>query len=373
MTDVFISYSRKDTSFARSLYDALTASERTTWADWEGIPYSADFWREICQGIDAAETFVFIISPDSLASMVCNQEVSYARSNNKRIVPVVYRAIDERAMVGEWFGKAWENTARDNWAELKKLNWLFFRDEDDFEKAFAGLIETIDYDPEIVRFHTRILTKAREWEAVRDRDLGQLLRGEDLRDAEAWMKFNADKPPKPTDLQTQYIQASVAHREVEAVAEVKRQQRLRLLSIVLSVLLVFALIATGIAFNRTQAANDSANTAEYRSTLVVLQAGTSDANADLAVTNAGIAEQNAGTAVANAELAATSQIVAERRAEEQQSLALAVNAQQALDSGSSDLAVALALEAVDIPNPPVQAQRILGNITSGTSCSGPIG
>ena len=38
MTDVFISYSRKDGDFARRLTNALTASGRDVWVDWEDIP-----------------------------------------------------------------------------------------------------------------------------------------------------------------------------------------------------------------------------------------------------------------------------------------------------------------------------------------------
>jgi len=319
VTNVFISYSRKDTTFARRLYDALTAQKRSTWADWEGIPYSVDFWREIQQGIDAAEVFVFIISPDSLASMVCNQEIAHARSNNKRIVPVMHRAIDEKVMAGEWFGKNWENTARENWVELKRLNWLFFREgevADDFDKSFASLMQTIDLDPELVRFHTRMLVKAREWEAVRDRDHGQLLRGEELQAAEAWLKFQADKPPQPTDLHLEYIRASLAQREQELITEQKRQQRLRILAVVLSVLLVFAVIAAAVAINQTQVANQNAN------------------------------------------LASTNEAVANRRALESRSLALAANAQVVAET-DSELALALAVEANTIPDPPLLAQSIL--------------
>ncbi|MCL4251968.1 MAG: PD40 domain-containing protein [Anaerolineae bacterium] len=316
MTNVFISYSRKDTTFARRLYDALTAQERSTWADWEGIPYSVDFWREIQQGIDAAEVFVFIISPDSLASMVCNQEIAHARRNNKRIVPIMHRTIDEKVMAGEWFSQDWENTARENWIELKRLNWLFFREADDFDQSFASLMQTIDLDPELVRFHTRVLVKAREWEAVRDRDHGQLLRGEELQAAEAWLKFQADKPPKPTDLHLEYIRASLAQREQERIAEQKRQQRLRVLAVVLSILLVFAVIAAAIAINRTQVANQ------------------------------------------NADLASTNEAVANRRALEARSLALAANAQVVAET-DSELALALAVEANTIPDPPLLAQSIL--------------
>src|SRR5262245_51645370 len=57
MTDVFISYSRKDTGFVRRLHDALAAQSRAAWVDWEDIPRAADWMDEINRGIDAADTF----------------------------------------------------------------------------------------------------------------------------------------------------------------------------------------------------------------------------------------------------------------------------------------------------------------------------
>lgn len=43
MSDVFISYSRKDIAFARLLHNALQGSELDTWIDWQDIPPSADW------------------------------------------------------------------------------------------------------------------------------------------------------------------------------------------------------------------------------------------------------------------------------------------------------------------------------------------
>ena len=65
MADVFISYSRRDTDFVRRLHEALNARGRDTWVDWEDIPLTAEWWEEIKTGIEATDSFVFIISPDS--------------------------------------------------------------------------------------------------------------------------------------------------------------------------------------------------------------------------------------------------------------------------------------------------------------------
>ena len=71
MSDVFISYSRRDIDFVRHLFDHLTARDREAWADWQDIPPTADWLAEIYHGIEAADSFLFIISPDSVASEIC--------------------------------------------------------------------------------------------------------------------------------------------------------------------------------------------------------------------------------------------------------------------------------------------------------------
>jgi len=68
MTDVFISYSRKDKEFVSILYAAFERSQKNSWVDWDKILPTADWWKEIEKGIEGADTFVFVISPDSIAS-----------------------------------------------------------------------------------------------------------------------------------------------------------------------------------------------------------------------------------------------------------------------------------------------------------------
>ena len=51
MSDVFISYSRKNSEFVRILHEALEKSNRETWVDWEGIAKGTEWWKEIEAGI----------------------------------------------------------------------------------------------------------------------------------------------------------------------------------------------------------------------------------------------------------------------------------------------------------------------------------
>src|SRR3712207_4304984 len=188
MTDVFISYSRKDKDFVLDLHRALKERDRDCWVDWEDIPPTAKWLEEVYSGIDGADTFAFVISPDSVASKVCNLELEHAAENNKRLVPIWHREVDEKTVP----------------ADLASHQYICFRESDDFDEAFESLVEALETDLEWVRAHTRLLTRAKEWDGER-RDGSFLLRGKELEAAEAWLSRAAEKDPKPTALQSQYI------------------------------------------------------------------------------------------------------------------------------------------------------------------------
>ena len=188
MVDVFISYAREDVEFVRRLHEALANRDRECWVDWEGIPPSAEWMAEIRTAIDSAEAVVVVISPDLVASHVCAQELKYAVDCNKRIVPVVRREVEAESVEDA----------------LAKLNWIFFRDRDDFDASFELLLTALDTDLDWVRAHTRLLVRAVEWEN-HERNASYTLRGRDLKEGENWLTQAPNNDPKPTSLQTQYV------------------------------------------------------------------------------------------------------------------------------------------------------------------------
>ena len=190
--EVFISYSRKDKEFVRRLDEELKRRDREAWVDWEGIP-PGDTWEKTIYGaIEATHTFIFVLTPDSIAYEVCGKEIAHAAANNKRLVPIVHRDV------------AADNVPK----SLGELNWIFFRESDDFEEATGKLISALDTGLKWVRVHTRLLTRAIEWN-TNGRNNSFALRGEDLRSAERWLaEAGAQKERQPTALQTEYIIAS---------------------------------------------------------------------------------------------------------------------------------------------------------------------
>ena len=187
MAEVFISYSRKDGDFVRKLADALATRGRKPWVDWKDIPLTSEWQREILRNIDEADDFLFVISPESISSSNCRKEIEYAAANHKKMVPILYRAVTDDAIP----------------ESLNKFQRIDFSG-DGFDTKFNSLVEALDTDLEWKQAHTRLLTRAKEWERE-SKDRSFLLRGKDLTEAEQMVARSADRQPKPTAFQSEYI------------------------------------------------------------------------------------------------------------------------------------------------------------------------
>ncbi len=199
--DVFISYSRKDTDIARRLQDALAEKGRETWVDWTGIPPAGDWLATIKQGIDRAQVFVFVLSPNSLQSRVCIlEEVRHAQQARKKIIPIVVADFNEAEHVPAEHAEVF--------AGLQKLNYIFLRPgQDDFAAGITKILQALDTDLEHVRQHTEILRLARIWSET-GRPGSRLLRGKHLETAEIWLTGIGDKQPPASELQIEFLRES---------------------------------------------------------------------------------------------------------------------------------------------------------------------
>jgi len=237
MTDVFISYAREDRGFVQRLHDALANAGRQSWVDWEGIPASAKWMAEVRAAIDEADCFCFVVSPDSVESPVCRQEAAHAAASNKRILPLLHRAVPD-GLVPE---------------TVAAHNWIVFEDGQDFDQAFGVLVKALETEPEHLRTHTRLLVKAKEWDGSKDRSL--LLRGSDLTGAEAWLGWAQGKEPAPARLHTAYVLAS---RKAAS-----RRQRATIGAVAIALVLSLVL-ATVAVIQRSEAQDAQARAEEQR-------------------------------------------------------------------------------------------------------------
>lgn len=189
----------------------------------------------------------------------------------------------------------------------------------------------LDDNREDILLQRRLLDETDQWHA-HDRDESFLASGLRLQQFEGLIE-RGTLALTPDEIE--YVEASVAERERKAAEEAARQAREEALrqrafnlmralatgaavaAVIMLVLAVFALI------NRQEAVDQRENAEEQRTT----------------------AEYNAEVAARNAQIS--------------DSLALVANAQREFISKNRDLAIALALKAVEIPDPPVESRLML--------------
>jgi WD40 repeat protein len=207
--DVFISYSRADSDLARKLNDSLQIQGKTTWFDQESIASGSDFQQEIYRGIKACDNFLFILSPRSVNSPYCADEVEYAVGLNKRFVTVLHREVN----------------SCDLHPELAKVQWIDFNhNQRDFNANFNQLVRTLDTDRVHVHSHTKWLQRSLEWKQ-KDKSADLLLRGSEFLIAQNWLQETEQQQKKPiaTVLQKEFIEASQNAIVAAEEAETRRQ------------------------------------------------------------------------------------------------------------------------------------------------------
>ena len=218
---IFISYSRKDMAFADRLEAALKARGFEPLIDRTEIYAFEDWWKRIQALIGKADTVVFVLSPDAVASEIALKEVAHAASLNKRFAPIVSRRVEDRAIP----------------EALQRLNFIFFDDPARFNSSADRLAEALRTDIGWIRNHTELGEAARRW-AGRGRPGGLLLRSPALEEAERWIASRPQGAPEPT-------------AEMQAfIAESRRgsTRRRNTLTASLGVGLTIALILAGLAY-----------------------------------------------------------------------------------------------------------------------------
>ena len=84
---VFVSYAHDDAEFVYPELVRLREQGVNIWYD-EGISPGELFTNELANGIGNCETFLFFVSPSSVASRNCLNEVQFAVSRGKRLVAI---------------------------------------------------------------------------------------------------------------------------------------------------------------------------------------------------------------------------------------------------------------------------------------------
>jgi len=209
---VFISYSRRgDLEFADQLDAALNACGFECFIDRQAISGGEDWKRRLGNLICESDTVVFVLSPTSARSDICEWEAEEAHRLGKRILPVIWRPLEGVSPP----------------KRLRERNYIFFYADPEaapgagFGTGLAKLIAALNTDFDWLREHTRYLQRAIEWDRG-GRPANRLLSGDDIAEANAWAKRGPKSAPEPTPLQLDFIRAS--EEEAEARSSAQRKQ-----------------------------------------------------------------------------------------------------------------------------------------------------
>jgi hypothetical protein len=200
---VFISYSRRDCgAFAEELLAGLELVGFEPFLDRHDIAAGEDWETRLAGLIQAADTIVYVVSPEAVRSERCAWEVEKATSLAKRLIPVVAIAVAEAEVPGS----------------LKRLNYIFFNEPHSFARALGELSSALRTDLDWIREHTRLGELAARWQR-RNRLEALLLRGDELEAAKAWMAKWTSGAPQLTDAHRAFIAASAEAEALRASKE----------------------------------------------------------------------------------------------------------------------------------------------------------
>jgi formylglycine-generating enzyme required for sulfatase activity len=90
MTQVFISYSRKDIEFVERLASDLQSAGLVVWYDLSGLEGGTRWGIEIQSAIENSQFFLAVLSPNSLNSKWVQREFLFAESCNLKVIPLQY-------------------------------------------------------------------------------------------------------------------------------------------------------------------------------------------------------------------------------------------------------------------------------------------
>lgn len=199
--DVFISYSSKDRDFVKKLAQYLKDKKLEVWIDWENIPIATNWRDEVNQGIRAAHTFLFVISPHSVWSEHCKWELDQARQCFRRVIPLCC----DRNYPPQ----------RLDTLGLSELSYVSF-EELDFSTAAEKVVTAIRTDLQDVKAYNRLYGNAYEWH-IQQRLPRLLMDAKEWQQTRVWLRTRQQTGNHPDGkthlvplhpLQTDYINAS---------------------------------------------------------------------------------------------------------------------------------------------------------------------
>lgn len=202
---VMLSYARADAqAFTRELADGLEAANFDVLLDVDDIEAATDWQERLSDMIRSVDTMVIVLTPGWIRSEMCQWELQEALRQNKRIIPLIHI----------------EPTDTPPPDAVSKLNYIYFDGRQSFGAALKHLAPALRVNLAWIRNHTHYSESTRLWEA-RHRDPAMLLRGAELKRAEAWRDAREAEFPEISVSLNEFLNLSAEH-ETQQTAVKKR-------------------------------------------------------------------------------------------------------------------------------------------------------
>jgi hypothetical protein len=141
MSQIFISYSRKDMDFARKLAGDLEKAGYDVWWDLTDLRGGDDWVKTIPAAIDSSQHVIVVLTPDSVESEWVRKEYTQALSLRKKIIPILLRPTSVPFA-------------------LNTINFINFSN-DEYEDRFKELLSALGFTgkpPEVTPYQKAILS-----------------------------------------------------------------------------------------------------------------------------------------------------------------------------------------------------------------------
>lgn len=206
MTQVFLAYSDQDRAVMEKICKSLMREGLTIWTNRKDIKTGTDFQIKINQGIEGTDNLIYLISPDSLQSQYCQDELAYAFATNKRIIPLLVEPTNIEEIPLKIRG-------------LQFINFTTYQDEERYTIDINKLLKQLKQEAHYYEQHKILLVKALKW-LRQNRNPSILLRGYNLQQAEAWLKVALQLQEHPPLLLHQEFITESLNQSTDASLEV---------------------------------------------------------------------------------------------------------------------------------------------------------
>ncbi len=169
----------------------------TVWDRRRDLVTGARVDEAIYRGIEGADSFIFLLSPNSVQSRHCLNELNYALALHKRIIPVLVKTLAAGTVP----------------TVLKNVQLIDLHDTEDlstYQSSSRQLVATLGQDAAYFRDHKRLLVQALKWERQRYNP-SVLLRGAERRFYEGWFKAARQRQQHtPIEVQERFVTESLS-------------------------------------------------------------------------------------------------------------------------------------------------------------------